>query len=74
MKCDFLRTETKNLATLVSAEGIKPDPQAIDKVREWMPPRNKEELQSILGFVIYNRDFIRFHAEMTVNAGFPPVQ
>ena len=48
---------------MVSAEGIKPDPQAVEKVREWMPPRNKEELQSFLGFANYYRDFIPFHAE-----------
>ena len=62
-KCDFLRTETKYLGRVVSAEGIKPDPQAVEKVREWMPPRNKEELQSFLGFANYYRDFIPFHAE-----------
>ena len=61
-KCDFMRTETKYLARVVSAEGIKPDPAAVSKIQEWLPPRNKEELQSFLGFANYYRDFIPFHA------------
>ena len=61
-KCDFMRTETKYLGRVVSAEGIKPDPAAVSKIQEWMPPRNREELQSFLGFANYYRDFIPFHA------------
>ena len=61
-KCDFMRTETKYLGRMVSAGGIKPDPEAVVKIREWMPPWNKEELQSFLGFASYYRDFVPFHA------------
>ena len=61
-KCDFMRTETKYLGRIVSADGIKPDPEAVTKIREWLPPRNKEELQSFLGFANYYRDFVPFHA------------
>ena len=61
-KCDFMRTETKYLGRVVSSEGIKPDPAAVSKSQEWMPPRNREELQSFLGFANYYRDFIPFHA------------
>ena len=61
-KCDFMRTETKYLGRIVSADGIKPDPDAVAKIREWLPPRNKEEFQSFLGFANYYRDFVPFHA------------
>ena len=61
-KCDFMRTETNYLGRVVSAEGIKPDPAAVSKIQELMPPGNKEELQSFLGFANYYRDFIPFHA------------
>ena len=61
-KCDFMRTETKYLGRIVSADGINPDPEAVTKIREWLPPRNKEELQSFLGFANYYRDFVPFHA------------
>ena len=37
-KCDFMRTETMYLGRVVSAEGIKPDPEAVVKIQEWLPP------------------------------------
>ena len=61
-KCDFMRTETKYLGRVVSSDGIKPDPEAVIKIQEWMPPRSREELQSFLGFANYYRDFVPFHA------------
>ena len=61
-KCDFMRTKTKYLGRVVSAGGMSLDPEAVIKIQEWMPPRNKEELQSFLGFANYYRDFVPFHA------------
>ena len=54
-KCDFMPTKTKYLGRVVSAEGIKPGPEAVAKIQEWTPPRNKEEFQSFLGFANYYR-------------------
>ena len=62
-KCDFMRSETKYLGRVVSADGIKPDPDAVKKVEDWIVPRNKEELQSFLGFANYYREFGPFYAE-----------
>ena len=61
-KCDFMRTKTKYLGRIVSADGIKPNPEAVAKFQESLPPRDKEELQSFLGFAHYYRDFVPFHA------------
>ena len=58
----FLGIATKYLGRLVSAEGKKLDPVAVSKIQDWMPPRNKEELQCFIGFANYYRDFIPFHA------------
>ena len=62
-KCSFMLAETKYLGRIVSAEGIKPDPEAIEKVRDWIEPRNREELQSFLGFANYYREFVPFFAQ-----------
>ena len=61
-KCDFMY-----LGRIVSAEGIKPDPEAVAKIQEWLPLRNKEELQSFQGFANYYRDFLPFHTAKIQN-------
>ena len=62
-KCDFMKIEIKYLGRVVSAEGIKPDPKAVAKLRDWEIPRNKTEMQSFLGFANYYREFIPWHAQ-----------
>ena len=37
-KCDFMRRETKYLGRIVSDDGIRPDPEAVAKIQEWLPP------------------------------------
>ena len=34
------------------------------KVKQWIAPRSREELQSFLGFANYYREFIPFYAEL----------
>ena len=63
-RCDFMRTEIKYLGRVVSTDGIKPDPKAASKLRDWDFPRTKTELQSFLGFANYYRDFIPWHAKL----------
>ena len=45
-KCDFMKSEIKYLGRVVSAEGVKPDPKTVTKVRVWAFPRTKTEMQS----------------------------
>ena len=61
-KCDFMESDIKYLGRVVSAEGIKPDPE----LRDWEVPRNKTELQRFLGFANYYREFISWHAKLVV--------
>ena len=44
---------------IVSSDGIEPDPQKIDKVKEWPTPTNPDEVRQFLGFVGYYRRFIK---------------
>ena len=57
-KCDFMKSEINYLGRVVSAEGIKPDPKAVAKLRDWEVLRNKTETQSFLGFANHYREFI----------------
>ena len=63
-KCDFMKSEIKYLGRVVSAEGVKPDPKAVAKLRDWEIPRNKTEMQSFLGFANYYREFSPWHAKL----------
>ena len=63
-KCDFMNSEIKYLGRVVSAEGIKLDPKAVSKLRDWEVPRKKTELQSYLGFANYNSEFIPWHPKL----------
>ena len=62
-KCDFIKSDIKYQGRVVSAQGIKPDPKAVFKLRDWEVPRNKTELQSFLGFTNYHREFIPWHVK-----------
>ena len=63
-KCDFMKPEIKYVGRVVSAEGVKPDPKVISKVRDWEIPRTKTEMQSFLGFANYYREFVPWHAKV----------
>ena len=63
-KCNFMKSEIKYLGRVVSAEGVKPDPKAVAKLRDWEIPRNKTEMQSFLAFANYYREFIPWHAKL----------
>ena len=43
-RCDFMKTEIKYLGRIVSAEGVKPDPKAVAKLRASKQNRNAEFL------------------------------
>ena len=59
-----MKSEIKYLGRVVSAQGIKPDPKAVEKLRDWEIPRNKTEMQSFLGFANFYREFIPWHAKL----------
>ena len=63
-KFDFMKSDIKYIGCMVSAEGVKPDPKAVAKLRDWYIPRNKTAVQSFLGFANYYREFIPWHAKL----------
>ena len=66
-KCDLLKSEIQYLGRVVSAEGIKADPKAVSKLRDWEVLRKKTELQSFLGFANYYREFITWNAKLVAS-------
>lgn len=52
-KCHICVSAVSYFGHTLSHEGIKPDPQKVNAVQEMQPPRNKAELETILGMVNY---------------------
>ena len=57
-KCHFLQKEVTFLGHVVSADGIKTDPEKVKAPKTWPVPMNVKELQSFLGLGGYYRKFI----------------
>ena len=58
VKCHFLQAEVAYLGHILSAEGVRPNPENLDKVQAWKQPRNVKEVQSFLGLANYYRRFV----------------
>jgi hypothetical protein len=63
-KCQFFRPEVAFLGHIISAEGIKPDPDKILAVQEWPAPKTQTELRGFLGLTNYFRRFIRGYSHI----------
>jgi transposase InsO family protein len=63
-KCHFNRTEISYLGHLVSQEGIRPDPEGIEKVKNWPVPQCVKHIQQFLGLANYFRKFIQGYSKM----------
>ena len=58
-KCQFAVEQVEYLGHIVSANGLKPDPRKVEKLRSFPQPKNLTELRAFLGFAGYYRRFIK---------------
>lgn len=63
-KCHLLKPKVKYLGHIVSSEGVNPDPEKVQVVRDWPVPKTVKEVRSFLGFVGYYRRFIENFARV----------
>ena len=57
-KCQFWLDKVAFLSHVISADGVSVDPQKIEAVVNWKPPKNVSEVRSFLGLVGYYRKFV----------------
>lgn len=58
-KCKFVANELTFLGHIISKEGIRTDPDKIEKVRNFPRPENLTQLRGFLGLALYYRRFIK---------------
>ncbi|CAM4964110.1 unnamed protein product [Rotaria socialis] len=61
-KCHFCKTQLKYLGHIVSKEGIHPDPDKLNAVREYPVPAKLKAVRTFLGLSSYYRRFIKSYA------------
>lgn len=63
-KCYFFRHEVQFLGHTVTKDGVKPNSDKIDVIKNWPVPKNEKELKQFLGTIGYYRRFIKDFAKM----------
>ncbi|XP_063760148.1 uncharacterized protein LOC134878197 [Eleginops maclovinus] len=63
-KCWLVREEVQYLGHLVSAEGVRTDPEKISRVKEWARPTNRREVLQFLGFAGYYRRYVQGYSAL----------
>ncbi|GFW46351.1 retrovirus-related Pol polyprotein from transposon 17.6 [Trichonephila clavipes] len=57
-KCHLFRREVTYLGQIISAEGLRTDPEKISAVKDWNCPTDVHQLWSFLGLCTYYRKFV----------------
>lgn len=66
LKCEFLKKEILYLGHIISENGISPDPDKIQALKEYPTPKNCDEVKRFVAFANYYRKFIPKFAEISV--------
>ena len=64
-KCEFAKKELKFLGHIISREGIRTDPEKIEKMVNIGSPKNLKELRSRLGLFSFYQQYIKGFSGIT---------
>lgn len=65
-KCEWRVKKLHYLGYVVTENGIETDPRKLQAIHDWKVPQNKKDVQSLLGFANFYREFIPRYSEITV--------
>jgi hypothetical protein len=63
-KCEFGMTKILYLGHIISAQGVRVDPEKIQAILDWPTPRSLTKLRSFLGLCSYYRCFVKGFSQL----------
>jgi hypothetical protein len=63
-KCQFMQKQIKFLGHLVSAEGIRVNPEKVKAIVDWPTPKTVKDVRAFLGISGYYRKFIQNYSKV----------
>ena len=67
-KCKLFQLKVKFLGSIVSANGIEPDPDKLTTISEWPVPKNLTELRAFVGLASYYRRHVKGFSHLAKTA------
>ena len=58
-KCAFGKRSVSFLGHIIRDKEIRTDPEKLNRIQEWLRPRNQNEVRNFLGYATYYRKFIK---------------
>jgi transposase InsO family protein len=65
-KCEFHKEEVEFLGHMVGVNGVRISETKIKTIKEWATPKTVKDIQSFLGFVNFNRQFIKDFSKIAI--------
>ncbi|GFX23991.1 retrovirus-related Pol polyprotein from transposon 412 [Trichonephila clavipes] len=66
-KCKFFQKDVNYLGHIISAEGVRTDPEKVSAVKNWKRPENLRELRSFLGLCTYYRKSFDVFTDLNIS-------
>jgi len=63
-KCIFAQSSISYLGHIITAHGVGPDPEKIEAMTNWPPPKTIKQLRGFLGLTGFYRKFIKHYASI----------